>query len=508
MARRRKLPSMEQVKEISRGPDQSAKAGSSRSFRDPYPASLEGVREEMDYWVTRQGEGLPSTIWEEGVRNRLEQLRNLENRFQKQHSSGKNAGGTMNPKKGLTFETAFNSYTEKGQLGCGGTGVVYEVEDVEGRRYALKVVDPRVDARKLRRFKNEISFCSTSRHKNIIQVLDYGLSTSGEDHAAFYVMPLYAGTLRKLISHGVAPHDVLPLFAQVLDGVEAAHLLDVWHRDLKPENILCEPSTDTLVVADFGIAKFKEEDLYTAVETKDRERLANFVYSAPEQRARGRQVDSRADIYALGLILNEMFTREVIQGAGFTTIASVSSDYAYLDEIVDGMVQQDPGRRPDSIRTIKERLIARQNEFVSLQKLDRLKTEVVPEASIDDPIIKNPIRLSGGNYVGGRLCLKLSQPPNSRWIFRFQNLGSYRSIIGKGPRMFRFKGDVAEIPANKSDAQILVNHFKDYLVSANKEYAVEVEADRRKETERRRLELQRAIAEEEKRQKLLNSLQF
>ena len=70
--------------------------------------------------------------------------------------------------------------------------------------------------------------------------------------------------------------------------MEAAHLKKVVHRDLKPENFLYSSSQNRIVVADFGIARFQEEELYTAVETKAEDRLANFQYASPEQRKRGR----------------------------------------------------------------------------------------------------------------------------------------------------------------------------------------------------------------------------
>jgi serine/threonine protein kinase len=138
--------------------------------------------------------------------------------------------------------------------------------------------------------------------------------------------------------------------------MEAAHQNSVCHRDLKPENILFDEGTRTLVVADFGIAKFKEEELQTAVETSAHEKLANFQYSAPEQRARGRIVDQRADIYALGLILNEMFTGDVLQGVGFKRISSVAPQYSYLDSAIDAMVQQIPENRPGSIGEVRRML--------------------------------------------------------------------------------------------------------------------------------------------------------
>lgn len=99
-------------------------------------------------------------------------------------------------------------------------------------------------------------------------------------------MPLFDVSLRTLMREGVDPEKILPYFGQILDGIEAAHLFKVVHRDLKPENILFHKGTGTRVIADFGIAHFQEERLITAVETKDGDRLANFLYAAPEQRVR------------------------------------------------------------------------------------------------------------------------------------------------------------------------------------------------------------------------------
>jgi serine/threonine protein kinase len=189
----------------------------------------------------------------------------------------------MGCKKGDTLRTAFDVYTVQQQRGAGGSGEVYEVCDSENSAFAIKILDPaKTSTSRLKRFKNEIHFCSKNTHQNVIRVLGSGVTESG---ATFYVMPLYSGTLRDLISGGIAPKAVLPYFGQVLSGVEVAHLLNVWHRDVKPENILLAGVTDTLVVADFGIAHFEEEELLTAVETKKDERLANFLYSRPSRRS-------------------------------------------------------------------------------------------------------------------------------------------------------------------------------------------------------------------------------
>ena len=509
----RAMPPLAAAETPSTSP-QLPQTSTSGSLGDPYPTTLEGVRQEMDYWATRQGEGVPGSIWEEGVHNRLEHLRNLEDRFRQQEVTREKGKGAMKQKKELTFETAFNIYTRRAKLplGSGDTGVVYEVEDVEGKSYALKVLNPRVDTKKRKRFKNEISFCSGQTHRNIVQVIEYGLSPSGVGQSPFYVMPLYTGTLRTLMSKRIDAQAVLPLYSQILDGVEAAHLQGVCHRDLKPENILYEPDTNTLVVADFGIASFKEEDLYTAVETSEGERLANFLYSAPEQRARGKEVGSKADIYALGLILNEMFTGEVPQGAGFRRKRPCPSGHSV----------QSPVTQPTEIR-ISARPHARysgsrlKNDDSNLgMKFMRSRQRDSYHESVDHRPgrhrrahpVSDPIRLIGADYSDGLLHLKLSQAPNSDWIHRFHDLGTYRSILGKEPSKFAFQDDVAQIPADEGDAPSALIHFKNYLDSTNHDNACNVEIIRERERERRRNELQRSVAEEEKRQRILKNLQL
>jgi len=223
--------------------------------------------------------------------------------------------------------------------------------------------------------------------------------------------------LRKVMNAGISREKILPYFSQLLAGVQAAHLQNVVHRDLKPENVLFNSQNNRLVVADFGIAHFEEEELYTAVETRDGTRLANFQYASPEQRSRGLSIDHRADIYALGLMLNEMFTGEIPQGTKYRTIASVAPEYGYFDELVNSMIRQSPAERPSPIRAINDELIARGNDFIESQKLNQLKQTVVPESEIDDPLILNPIELVDVDYDNHHhLVFKLSQDLNMDWV--------------------------------------------------------------------------------------------
>jgi len=189
-------------------------------------------------------------------------------------------------------------------------------------------------SKKLKRFKNELQFCLSCDHKGIVKVLDYGYRSRDGNKFLFYIMPYYEKTLRDLINEGITGENILKYSLLLLEALEFAHAKGVWHRDIKPENILCDPDSDSLVLADFGIAHFEQELLYTYVETKD-ERVANFQYAAWEQKTPGQLVDGRADLYAFGLILNEMFTNKVIHGTSFVKIGDSQPEFGFLDSFVD-----------------------------------------------------------------------------------------------------------------------------------------------------------------------------
>lgn len=245
------------------------------------------------------------------------------------------------------FETAFNIYKTSFEIGRGGSGVVYEVSDEDLNVYALKLLEPdKITNEKRKRFKNEIHYCSKVSHPNIISVIDWGFCAANGVKHPFYVMPRYPMTLRDLIKKGIGFDKVLSYFLQLLSGLEMAHREGIWHRDLKPENILFAQDANQMVIADFGIAHFNKENLLTTVETNPNAKMANLQYAAPEQRKKGAKVDFRADIFSLGLILNEMFTGEVIHGTGYKKIKDVAPGHDFLDELVELMIMQSPDARP------------------------------------------------------------------------------------------------------------------------------------------------------------------
>jgi serine/threonine protein kinase len=145
----------------------------------------------------------------------------------------------MSQKKQIVFNTTFSRYKSIRLIGEGGTGFVYEVEDDNTQRFALKVLKKQaVTDERRRRFKNEIIFCQRSSHPNILPIIEHGILTLEDPPLPFYVMPLFDSSLRSLIRPDLKPQIILSLFSQILDGAEDAHLQKVIHRDLKPENIL------------------------------------------------------------------------------------------------------------------------------------------------------------------------------------------------------------------------------------------------------------------------------
>jgi serine/threonine protein kinase len=407
----------------------------------------------------------------------------------------------------LTFVTPFATFTAAGILGEGGAGRVYHVRDEAGADAAIKLLNPeRATKEKTRRFKNEYKFCHRNKHPNIITVRDVGITEDGQ--APFYVMPLAQGSLRKLMKDGIRADAVLKYFGQILDGVEAAHLHNVWHRDLKPENVLVLDDPSRLAIADFGVARFAEDELYTLVETGPNTRLANFLYAAPEQRNREATVDQRADIYALGLILNEMFTGEVPHGTEYKLIGSVAPQCAYLDDLVAQMLRQSAVARPVSIEVVKSELISRGNEFIVRQRVSELKETVVPVGDVDDPLVLDPVRIINVDWDNNVLTLTFQHTIPSAWRQAFMNMGNYTAPWGAGPESFTFSKNKASARVDADRAQTVVNYFKEWLPIANRGYEELVRREKQLAEQAKRKELREETARQETRANVLRDLKF
>lgn len=415
----------------------------------------------------------------------------------------------------MIFHTLSDVYEVVEKIGEGGCGQVYKVKNEDAGIFALKYLEPgKVERKKSKRFRNELNFLSKDIHKNIVKVLDWGYKEEGDKKCPFYVMKFYPKTLRELINEGLSKLDILEIFSQILDGIEATHLHGIWHRDLKPENILFDTETKTVAIADYGIAHFTEPYKKTDIETKPQDRLANFQYAAPEQRTKGRNVDHRSDIFALGLILNEMFTKNVPQGTDFIRIESISPDLVYLDDIVEQMISQSPENRPDNIDNIKVKLQVQQNAFISRQKLSILNNTVIKKFELDDPILNDPMKIISYDVdpIGSKLIFKLNHNTmmsyGRRWRKALSSVSYNGFFFPSGPPEFSFtSGDILEVRIG-GGGQATTNFVKEIINRTNTIYERLVKEEMEEQRRVEELELKRKIEAEQRRKNILENIKI
>jgi serine/threonine protein kinase len=400
--------------------------------------------------------------------------------------------------RGTVLRTAFDTYKVQRKRGESGSGEVLEVKDSEGVRRALKVLPVgKASQHGLRQVRDEFNFGFRSTHKNIAPLLDCGLTGS---KAAFYVMPLYKASLRDWISEGIPAENVLRFFGQILDGIEAAHLHGIAHGAIKPENIFVNEDGKELLIADFGIARLTSCSHAPAKAKKPLEPGELSPYAAPEQITGNGAFDQRADIYALGVLLREMFTARTDMGSETPEIGDVAPNFAYLDWTVGRMTNTDASRRL-SVTEVKRELIARGHEFLSLQRLNALKTEILHEGEVDDPLLRNPITIQSVDFKGETLYLTLNVVPPSNWVNAFHAGDTHSAAGGHGPNRFVFLGKLAHMKiARGFDPPQLLEFAKLYAEMAAQEHRDALHEER----QRRRAQ----IAAEERRHQVLSRLRL
>jgi hypothetical protein len=214
----------------------------------------------------------------------------------------------------------------------------------------------------------------------------------------------------------------------------------------------------------------------------------------------------------VGLILNEMFTGEVLQGVGYKLIGDVAPQFAYLDAIVEQMAQQAPENRPGSIDEIKRILMAKGNEFISRQKLDALQQTVVPSSVVTDPFVQNPVRVVGCDIEADTMVAKLSIEPPRDWLGIFAQQRVYAFVQGAEPANWNFIRDEARVRVQprrlELEAQMIFDYLKQYVESANATYLKHLEYAVRQREENQKRSLQEKIDQEQKRQRILSKLKI
>ena len=228
------------------------------------------------------------------------------------------------------------------QIGEGGCGVVYMAEQEQPirRRVALKVIKLGMDTKAvIARFEAERQALALMDHPNIAKVLDAGATDTGRP---YFVMELVRGI--KLTDYcdenNLSTEQRLDLFVQICHAIQHAHQKGVIHRDIKPSNILVMLADDVPVpkVIDFGIAKAIGERLTDkTVYTRFEQFIGTPAYTSPEQAGlSGLDVDTRSDIYSLGVLLYELLT-------GMTPFPEQRLRSASYQEMQRIILEEEPG---------------------------------------------------------------------------------------------------------------------------------------------------------------------
>jgi len=253
-------------------------------------------------------------------------------------------------------------YQILGLLGRGGMGEVYRAEDLSlGQSVALKFLPDYVaaDADRLARFRTEVSVARQVSHPNVCRVYDIGEAEGHVFLSMEYVDGEDLASLLRRIGR-LAPDKAAEMARQLCAGLAAAHDKGVLHRDLKPANVMID-GRGRVRLADFGLAG--------GVEVETPGLAGTPAYMAPEQFA-GQAASVQSDIYALGLVLYEMFTgKAAFSGSTVNDLArqhreatptSLTQVVSEVDPVVDRVIQRclakDPADRPTSALAVSAAL--------------------------------------------------------------------------------------------------------------------------------------------------------
>jgi serine/threonine protein kinase len=237
-------------------------------------------------------------------------------------------------------------------IGYGGMGAVYQARQSQlDRVVALKIMSPRLsrNAAFTQRFMREARTLAKMAHPNIVMVFEFG--QAGPLH--YLILEYVDGiNLRDAMLEGhLSTKEALSIVPQLCDALQYAHDEGIVHRDIKPENILLDKK-GRVKIADFGLAKLIQPNAEELRLTGSKQVLGTLNYMAPEQIEGRSNIDHRADIYSMGVVLYELLTGELPLGR-FAVPSEKNHGDTRLDEVVLRTLEKEPNRRYQKASEVK-----------------------------------------------------------------------------------------------------------------------------------------------------------
>ncbi|MBL8889712.1 MAG: protein kinase [Planctomycetaceae bacterium] len=273
-------------------------------------------------------------------------------------------------------------------IGYGGMGAVYQARQPHlDRTVALKILSPRLsrNAAFAQRFMREARTLAKLAHPNIVMVFEFG--QAGPLH--YLILEFVDGiNLRDAMLEGqLTTKEALAIVPQLCDALQYAHDEGIVHRDIKPENILLDKK-GRVKIADFGLAKLIQPNSEDLRLTGSKQVLGTLNYMAPEQIEGRSNVDHRADIYSMGVVLYELLTGELPLGR-FAAPSEKNQVDARLDDVVLRTLEKEPQRRYQKASEVKTAM-----QEISVVEAMAIESAPTPKPLGPPPVLPMPTPVS------------------------------------------------------------------------------------------------------------------
>jgi serine/threonine protein kinase len=302
-------------------------------------------------------------------------------------------------------------------------GVVYLAEHpVIGKKVALKAIHPELsrNAEVVSRFVTEAKSVNQIGHEHIVDIADFGTTPGGEFYFIMEYLQGEALSDRLKVQGRLDPTRAMVIGAQIADALDASHEQGIIHRDLKPENIFLVQrggSKDFVKVLDFGLAKLTQTEEKVSHKTRAGSVMGTPYYMAPEQCEGKTEIDPRADIYSLGVLMFEMLTGKVpFGGDGYGEIivkhitmpppsvrSLVPELSAELDLILFRALAKDRTQRFQTMAELRDALLD-PNRYASAAPLVAVPEDLSGVARAASPMARSEMDIQnhlGANFQSG-----------------------------------------------------------------------------------------------------------